>query len=78
MSGTSMATPIVSGAAAIIWSEDMSLTQAQVKEKLISQSTKDVLDFSQLAPSQRRVTPNRLVYTDKSKLFMLTIYKAYS
>ena len=77
MSGTSMATPIVSGAAALIWSEDMSLTQAQVKEKLISQATKDVLDFSELAPSQRRVTPNRLVYTNKSKL-LLMINKAYS
>ena len=65
MSGTSMATPIVSGAAAIIWTANMSLTQAQVKEKLIAQSTKDVLDFSQLVPSQRRVTPNRLVNTGR-------------
>ena len=70
LSGTSMATPIVSGTAAIIWSDDMSLTQAQIKEKLISQATKDVLDFSELAPSQRRVTPNRLVYTNKSKLLL--------
>ena len=67
MSGTSMATPIVAGAAAIVWSEDMSLTHAQVKEKLLSQSIEGVLDFSQLAPSQRTVTPNRFVYTKKSK-----------
>ena len=65
MSGTSMATPIVSGAAAIIWTANMSLTQAEVKEKLLAQSTKDVLDFSQLAPSQCRVTPNRLVNTGR-------------
>ena len=65
MSGTSMATPIVSGAAAIVWTANMSLTQAEVKKQLISQSTKDVLDFTQLVPSQRRVTPNRLVYTER-------------
>ena len=69
MSGTSMATPIVSGAAAIIWTANMSLTQAQVKEQLIAQSTKDVLDFSQLAPSQRRVTPNRLVNTGRKSKY---------
>ena len=77
MSGTSMATPIVSGAAAIIWSNDISLTQAQVKEKLISQSTKDILDFSDLTPSQRMVTPNKLVYTNKSKLLMFMINIAW-
>ena len=68
MSGTSMATPIVAGAAAIVWSEDMSLTHAQVKEKLLLQSIEGVLNFTQLAPSQRIVTPNRFVYTKKSKL----------
>lgn len=69
MSGTSMATPIVSGVAAIIWTREMGLTQAEVKTKLISQSTKDILNFSpQLTPSQRHVTPNRLVYTGKGRL----------
>ena len=73
MSGTSMATPIVSGAAAIIWTANMSLTQAEVKEKLIAQSTKDVLDFSQLAPSQRSVTPNRLVNTGRKSKYHYNI-----
>ena len=73
MSGTSMATPIVSGAAAIIWTEEMDLTQAEVKQKLISQSTLDVLDFSKLTPSQRRVTPNRLVYTGKGRFLFYKV-----
>ena len=66
MSGTSQATPIVSGAAAIVWTANPSFTQAEVKKQLIAQSTKDVLDFmTTLAPSQRRVTPNRLVNTGR-------------
>ena len=65
MSGTSQATPIVSGAAAIVWTANMSLTQAEVKKQLIAQSTRNVLDFTSLAPSQRRVTPNILVNTGR-------------
>ncbi|MDB5037105.1 MAG: hypothetical protein JWQ35_633, partial [Bacteriovoracaceae bacterium] len=40
-SGTSMATPFVTGAAALVWSENLTMTASQVKERLLS--TVDVL-----------------------------------
>ena len=72
MSGTSMATPIVAGAAALILSANMSLTPAQVKQKLIDDSTKDRIIMDNLPPSSRTVTPNKLVYVGKSKLVKCT------
>ena len=68
MSGTSMATPIVAGAAAILLSADMSLTPVQVKQKLINDSTKNRIDMRDIRPTSRTVTPNRLLYVGKSKL----------
>ena len=68
MSGTSMATPIVAGAAAIILSADMSLTPAEVKQKLIDQSTKGTIIMKGIPPSSTIATPNRLVYVGKSEL----------
>ena len=68
MSGTSMATSIVAGAAAILLSADMSLTPEQVKQKLIDDSTKNRIDMRDIRPTSRTVTPNRLLYVSKSKL----------
>ena len=64
-SGTSMATPIVSGVVAMLLEEDSSLTPEQVKEELIKRSTKDVLDFGQLPYDGRKSSPNRLVFVEK-------------
>ena len=62
MNGTSMATPIVSGAVAMLLEEDPSLTPQEVKEKLIMQSTKDVLDLGSLPTGAQSTTPNCLVH----------------
>ena len=67
MSGTSMATPIVAGAVALLLSADMSLTPVEVKQKLIDQSTKDKIDMRDITPSSRSITPNKLVYVGKSE-----------
>ncbi|MCI0570840.1 MAG: S8 family serine peptidase, partial [Myxococcaceae bacterium] len=41
LTGTSMATPFVSGVAALLWSRDPSLTNAQVRD-LLERSAKDL------------------------------------
>ena len=72
MSGTSMATPIVAGAAAILLSVNMTLTPKEVKQKLIDQSTKDVLNFGVIPqPSLRDDTPNRLLWVGESKFVLM-------
>lgn len=57
--GTSAASPFVTGAAALALSDDPYLTPAQVKQKLIDDSTKDVIVGLDNLPLQ---THNRLLY----------------
>ena len=62
LSGTSMATPIVSGVAAILLSHQPLLTPYQLMQKLINDSVKDTLDFTEIPAESRKLTPNRLVH----------------
>ena len=68
MNGTSMATPIVSGVVAMLLEEDPSLTPQQVKDKLIMQSTKNILDLGSLPTDAESTTPNRLVHVQSESL----------
>ena len=63
-SGTSMSAPHVLGASAILLQEDSNLTAAQVKQKLIQQSSKGVVDLSRLPHDLAKNTPNRFLYID--------------
>ena len=59
MSGTSMAAPHAAGYAAIMLSQNPQMTPAEVKEKMITQSTKGKLIMS---GPRSHLTPNRLLY----------------
>ena len=63
LSGTSMATPIVSGVAAMLLQREPSLTPADLKAKLVATATIGAIDFSGIPVQYRSVTPNKLVYT---------------
>ena len=62
LSGTSMAGPIVSGVAAIHLSHQPLLTPAELKQKLIDESIKNVIDYTGMPNNYKQRTPNRLVY----------------
>lgn len=64
MSGTSMAAPHAAGYAAIIMSQNPHMTAEEVKSKMISQSTKDVVTMATVASSSSHNTPNRLLYVE--------------
>ena len=61
-SGTSLATPIVSGAIAILLQRNPLLTPDEVSSELISLSTNDSLDFSIIPSNFRASTPNRALF----------------
>lgn len=56
LSGTSMASPHVAGAAALVWASSSTLTASQVVSKLVSDSTSGVLTSIGLG------SPNRLLF----------------
>lgn len=60
-SGTSMATPLVSGLAAIALGREPLLSPSILKRRLIEESTKDIIDFSGMPRAFVTTTPNRLV-----------------
>jgi len=61
-SGTSQATPLVSGAAAVYWSINSDATAQDIREDLISTCTRDKLKINLVVPSRFRDTsPNCLL-----------------
>ena len=64
-SGTSQATPIVSGAAAIYWNINRFATPLEIKDMIISTCTHDKLRISGVVPgSFQDQTPNCLLFID--------------
>ena len=61
-SGTSLSTPIVSGAIAIMLQRQPKLTPDQIRHQLISFSTNDTLNFDIIPVDFNSSTPNRLLY----------------
>lgn len=70
MSGTSMAAPHAAGYAAIVLSEKPHMTPAEVKQKMITQSTKGSVVMSSIASTRAHSTPNRLLYVQSVKAAM--------
>lgn len=64
MSGTSMAAPHVAGYAAIVLSQNPSMSPAEIKAKMIGQSTKGKILMSVIAATRVHTTPNRLLYVE--------------
>ena len=62
-SGTSVATPLVSGAAAIYWNYYSNAGAEQLKKIMISKCTKNKIDLSEISSANlRRETPNCLLF----------------
>ena len=69
LSGTSMATPVVSGVLAIYLQEKPSLTVQELTQLLIDNSLKDALDFTRLKSfTLDETSPNRLVQVKNGRL----------
>ena len=64
-SGTSMSCPHVAGYAAILIGLYPDLTPAKIKKRLLDQSTKGEIDFSQIPNQWAFKTENRLLYVPK-------------
>ena len=67
MSGTSMATPHVAGAAAILLGMKPQLNAVDLKKKMVGDSTKNMVMMSSIANVRAHNTPNRLLFVQSSK-----------
>ena len=61
LTGTSMSTPLVAGVAAIHLQRNPNLSPVGVKQKLVNDACVNRLDFTDLLPSLRSSTPNKLL-----------------
>ena len=66
LSGTSMAAPHVAGYMGIILSLNPQMTATEAKEKMIKQSTKNVVGLAAISSSLASKTPNRLLYVPQA------------
>ena len=61
-SGTSMATPIVSGVVAVHLQKQPNLKPAQISQKLVQESLKNKINYNSLPNKLKSNTPNRLLH----------------
>ena len=71
LSGTSMATPIVSGAIAALLGRESDKTPAEIRQSLVSASTKDKINLERLPDSIADDTANRLLYVKGMTNFII-------
>ena len=61
-SGTSVAAPLVTGVAAVYLSQQPLLTPTELKQKLIDESVKGIINFTGIPLNYRSQTPNRFLH----------------
>ena len=68
LSGTSMATPLVSGLAAIKLSREPLMKPDRLKRELLEEATLNIINFQGIDEDLRAATPNRLVTIEGRKM----------